>query len=328
MKRNALGIDKIQFATQPPPWLHLRILFALAMYISVAPVLAEHDNEPHPDLLERTRSSVAGSLNYLTEKIDAFFGGDRDYEDSIGSWARINLQTRVREGAAPEYISSVQARIALPRTEGRFNIIIESDADKDLEEGVFSDDPLTAVTDPTYSGGLRYIIKHDDKWYAHADAGIEFSSQIDAFVRGQLRRNYLWDKWRFQAAETVTQYQSARARAVTQIDLEHLLRKDLLFRNRFTVGIRKLPEESDWSFDTSLVQQLDSKQAMQYQYIVRGDYYSPHATNFIFNLRYRRRLQRKWMFLEITPQALYSETDNFVYTPSIFFKLEMLSRKD
>lgn len=216
----------------------------------------------------------------------------------------------------------------MPRTEGRFNIIVESDADKDLEEGVFSDDPLTAVTDPTYSGGLRYIIKHSDKWYAHADAGIEFGSQIDAFVRGQLRRNYLWDKWRFQAAETVTQYQSARASAVTQIDLEYLLRKNLLFRNRFTVGIQKLPEESGWSFDTSLVQQLDSKQGLQYQYIVRGDYYLPHATDFIFNLRYRRRLHRKWMFLEITPQALYSETNNFAYTPSIFFKLEMLFRKN
>lgn len=306
----------------------VHLLATLSICLASNSVLAQDEIKSEPDPLERTRSSVTRSLNYLTRKLDAFFGDNREYEDTIGSWARINLQARVQEKAPTEFNSSVQVRIALPRTESRFNIVIESDANKDLEQGLFSADPVSAVTDPTYSGGLRYIIKHNEKWYAHADAGIQFGAPIDVFMRGRLRRNYKWNSWRFQAAETLTLYQSGRAYAVTQMDLEHLLTGKLLFRNRLSLSVRKAPEESDWSFDTSFIQRLDSVQAMQYQYIVRGNYATLHATDFSFNLRYRRRLQRKWIFLEIIPQALYSETYNFAYTPSIYFKLEMLFRKD
>ncbi len=323
-----LRIAECQLVTHAAQRRYWRILFAMVMLTAATPVLAKHEAEHKPDMLERSRSSVTRSLNYITEKIDAFFGDNRTYEDSVGSWARLNLQTRVQQKASPEYNSSVQVRIALPRTQGRFNVIVESDTSQNLEDGVFSNDPLTAVTDPTYSGGLRYIIRHDDKWYAHADAGIQFGAPIDLFVRGRLRRNYQLKEWRFQVAETVTFYQSARAHAVTQADLEHLLNKNLLFRNRLTLGLRKLPEKSDWSFDTSFIQRLDSKQAIQYQYMVLGNYDTLYVTDFIFNLRYRRNLQRKWMFIEITPQVLYSEINNFAYTPSIYFKLEMLFRKD
>ncbi len=303
------------------------LIFLLSICLASNSALAQHENNTEPDILEKTRSTVTGSLNYLSEKIDSFFGNDRKFDDTIGSWARINLITRVQENAPAEFNALVQARFALPRTESRFNIILESDADNDLEQGIFNDDPLAAITDPVYSGGLRYIIKHSDKWYAHADVGIQFGLPIDVFARGRLRRNLIWDGWRFQAAETVTLYQSGRAHAVTQADLEHLLTKKLLYRNRLSLDIRKVPEDSSWSFDTSVIQRLDSKRAIQYQYIVLGDYDTLHTTDFIFNLRYRRQLQRKWMFIEIIPQALYSEANNFAYTPSIYFKLEMVFRK-
>lgn len=67
-----LGKGKIQFVVHQSSWRHLHILLALVIFAAASPVLAEHENEPKPDLLERTRSSVAGSLNYLSEKIDAF----------------------------------------------------------------------------------------------------------------------------------------------------------------------------------------------------------------------------------------------------------------
>lgn len=304
------------------------LFFTLLICLTSNAVPAQDEKKSEPDPLERTRSSVTRSLNYLTRKLDAFFGDNREYEDTIGSWARINLQARVQEKASTEYNTSVQVRIALPRTENRFNIVIENDANRDLDQGIFSADPVSAVTDPAYSGGLRYIIKHSEKWYAHADGGIQFGAPIDVFTRGRLRRNVKLNGWRFQAAETLTLYQSGRAHAVTQADLEHLLTGKLLFRNRLSLSVRKAPEVSDWSFDTSFIQRLDSVQAMQYQYIVRGDYATLHATDFSVNLRYRRRLQRKWIFIEIIPQALYSEANNFVYTPSIYIKLEMLFRKD
>ncbi|MEE8388402.1 MAG: hypothetical protein V3R65_07495 [Acidiferrobacterales bacterium] len=306
----------------------VHLLAMLIICLDLNAVLAQDENKSEPDPLERTRLSVTYSLNYLTRKLDAFFGDNREYEDTIGSWVKINLQARVQEKASTEFSSAVQVRIALPRTESRFNIVIESDANEDLEQGLFSADPVSAITDPTYSGGLRYIIKHSEKWYAHADAGIQFGAPIDVFTRGRLRRNFKLNSWRFQAAETLTLYQSGRAHAVTQADLEHLLTGKLLFRNRLSLSIRKAPEVSDWSFDASFIQRLDSAQAMQYQYIVRGNYATLHATDFSFNLRYRRRLQHKWIFLEIIPQALYSEANNFAYTPSIYFKLEMLFRKD
>lgn len=100
----------------------------------------------------------------------------------------------MQEKAATKYNTSVQAKIALPRTEGRINIVIESDTNRNLKDRAFSDDPLTAVTDSTYSGGLRYVIQHSDKWYSHVDTGIQFAVPIDLFVCGQLRRNYQWSK--------------------------------------------------------------------------------------------------------------------------------------
>ena len=100
-----------------------RLLSALLIFLTTSFALAEDENKPDPDPLELARSSVTRSLNYLTKILDAFFGDNREFEDSIGSWARVNLQARVQEKTAAEYNSSVQIRIALPRTAARFNIV-------------------------------------------------------------------------------------------------------------------------------------------------------------------------------------------------------------
>lgn len=65
-----------QFTAMPPG---RKLLFPVAglllllVCLTPGPTLAQHENKPDPDLLERTRSSVASSLNYLSEKIDALF---------------------------------------------------------------------------------------------------------------------------------------------------------------------------------------------------------------------------------------------------------------
>lgn len=305
----------------------LQLIMLLVVTLASGSIRAQDKENTDADALEQTRQTVTHALNYLTRKIDAFFSDSREYEDATGSWAKVNLQMRVQENKMAEYVSTVQIKIALPRTENRFNIVVQNDTENELGDGDVSNDPLTAVTDPVYSGGLRYVIKRNEKWYAHISAGIQFSTPIDFFIRGRLRRNFKWGDWRFLVAETATLYQSGRSTTLTHIDLEHLIAKKLLYRNRLIVKIEQAPEVSDWSFDTSLFHRLDSKQAIQYQTIVLGDYDTLRATDFSVNLRYRRQLQRKWIFLEITPQVLFSEINNFTNTSSIYFKLEFLFRK-
>jgi hypothetical protein len=74
-----------------------------------------------------------------------------------------------------------------------------------------------------------------------------------------------------------------------------------------------------------LRQPLDRARALEYEWISS---FQTSPTNILveelFVFRYRQRIWRDWLFLEIDPQFRYPRDRSFVFTPGILFRIEMV----
>lgn len=312
------------------PGYFCRISILMSLFFFLQTACADETDaaeETEPDFLERSQVKTTHGINRLAQMLDSIFGDDREYKKSSNSWVRLNLISKFPQYGVPEYDAPIQVRLALPRTENRFSLVVESESTGSIDESPISGDPLTAVTDPAYRGGLRYIIGENENWYAHTEIGLQFGDPMDAFSRGRVGRNTLWAKWRGRFTGTVSFFQSGRRESTTQYDLDRLISPNLLFRNSAKITFLNTIKDSSWAFGNSFYQRFSERRGLQYQVSVLGKHGPLRASTYNLNLRFRQRLQRKWMFIELTPQVSFDEVNGFAASPALILKYEMLFRK-
>ncbi len=292
---------------------------------TTTPSTTTTDVEASGNLLDKSRTVVTRTINRVARAVDRFFSNSDVYTDTKGNWATLGLGVRIRSDGVKEYTSVVAARLALPNTEKKYNFLVESNQDTTSPTG--ATDPLSAVTAPVYSGGLRYIVTDSKTWHVHLDAGAEFATPVDAFVRGRVRRNFTWKRTQLRMAETLTEYQSGRQHAVTELVVDHLLARYWLWRNALTVQAAHPLSEAYSVLSSSIFHRIDERHAVQLEVLSHGLDDPPRIHEYQLNLRYRIRSEmRDWVFYEIAPQRRYSEDNGFDPVNSIYFGVELQFR--
>ena len=284
-----------------------------------------HDTKESTSLLDKSRNVVARTIDRVARAVDRFFANSDVYTNTEGSWASLGLGVRLRSDGKQEFVSDVEARLALPNTEKKYNLLVESNAT--TPDPISAIDPLSAVTKPVYTGGLRYIVTDSPTWHMHFDAGVEFNTPLDAFVRTRVSRTYTWTGTQLRLAETLTKYQSGRANTLSEVVLDQLLPRKWLWRNSFALKVASPRSESYSLYTSSLFHRIDQRRAIQLQALAYGLDDPARMHEYQFNLRYRIRSKtRDWVFYEIAPQQLYNETNGFQPITSIYLRVDLLFR--
>ena len=315
---------------------------------TTAPAATEENTEEETtalqqdDKIEVARQKVVVGVRKVANKIDTFFAGERIIEESRGNYLRLNLLTRYLDTGQIDFNQNLHAKLVFPNTQKRWNLVIETDTDSDIEGDEFVNDPIGAPGESNYSVGLRYIAREYGDWRLMFDAGMLFVTPVDLFVRGRVRRHTKHNVWATRLAQSLTAYSSERQIATTQIDFDRLLRDDRLFRYSVEINLSNvdaatswvqsasiyaLGSKQGWKQSASIFQRLDSRQAMQYQAGIIGVSTSSIRDYFV-NVRYRRQLDRKWLFFEVTPEYNWLESNNYDPHFAVLFKIEAVFSDD
>lgn len=67
---------------------------------------------------------------------------------------------------------------------------------------------------------------------------------------------------------------------------------------------------------------------MQYQVGMIGNHTPTLVTDYFANARYRRQLNRKWLFIELTPEYRWEVENNFEPRLYLLFKIEAVFKDD
>jgi len=280
------------------------------------------------DMLDWSRDQLADYIEGLNDGIDTFFaetlfGDDVIDDESSGSNGRLFFKSRrVRGEPSVDYQSGVNVKLALPNTNNRFKLLIETEEDDDESK---ESDVLGTTDNVTYATALRFQLARSERWKTTWDNGISWEGEPVPFSRIRTRRIQYFDLWHtrfFQSLYYRTNQgwgEKTSYAAIRPIDLRHH------FRFGLNASYKLDDDYFNLSNSYSIFQELSDKAIMVYRFNISGDTDSIEKVNaYTISTGYRRQLYKNFVFMDFVPEVSWPRDKNFEPTPAISFNLEMI----
>jgi len=286
-------------------------------------------------LLDRPHDILSRRVEAYSRRLDNFFGDPNRAYDSTGSTLQVRSHVTFSKGGEREAKSDVQANISLPNTEERLRIVVQrgveaatqTAAERDIKNATGSAQVAApgAPQDNNYHVGLKALAAQMFGVALSAEAGAKFGRPIDPYVRLRAFRDFNFSQWQIRASETPLWKHSDGYSAASEVNFTRPL--DEIWQLRFTSKAtwRSTTRYFDLAHIGALYYTPDSRTATNFELgaFAPSDR-SLKLAVYSVTLRVRRQIYKDWLYLEVTPQILYQETNGFSATRSLMLNLETL----
>lgn len=307
--------------------LGIALLMPVRLYGAVQAVKPANQTELL-DIADAPREFLSEKFVNFANKIDRFFGGDRNFQESNQSVLQMDI-TRVSGYAGNNKLEfSGRAKLHLPTTEKRLHLLVETDADQNVT-GETKQRKTAVSKKPAGSRKIavaaRYEKEKEERWRFSTDAGVQLRAPLEPFTRARLSYSFLDRDWRKTTTGTVFWFNSIGVGESTQFDMERILSEPMLFRSSSNATWLHNKQNFDLRQDFSIFHTLNDRNALLYQASAFGITHPQAQLNeYVLLLVYRYRLHRDWMFFEISPQLHFPKEMNFRLSPQLNMRIEML----
>jgi hypothetical protein len=302
-----------------------------------------YSQEPLPQVQPPDRfDSMDAPRNYLSDKIanyassiDRYFGGDRHYQDSNQSAIQLSLAKMAGYGGDPKFAFAANVNIALPKTEGRLRLLLETEP----EQNIVPDKYLTTAPTPvdghtvlrdkvvvprSAALAVRYSIPEEAIWHFNVDGGLKFPIPVKPFVRARGSYSAPLGEWRMKSAESVYWFNTLGVGSTTLLDFDRVISAPLLFRASSNATWLKDKSNFDLRQDLSVYHTLNDRTALLYQASAIG-VTNPkfQVSDYVLLVYCRYRMHEKWLFFELSPQLHFPVANNYKVSPALSMRMEI-----
>jgi hypothetical protein len=291
----------------------------------------EHPVLPGDGALTQAHGYVSRNVESLARKIDTFFGAERAFEESSGTYLRARGSIIYRKSGDLDFDGNVRAKLDLPNLKEKLSLVIESDADDNLtqKEQITTGTPKLADTfdNRKAAASLQYVVREERFWDLRLQPGIKLHWPPETFLRLRLRRSQpLSEKWLSRVTLTPGWYDPRG----WELRLRHEFDRDAGGGSLFRVA-----SEATWLLKED--RNLGLLQSFAYAHPLGNRVQMAYETGVTFetdptfwdtayfsSIRYRRNIHRGWVFLELKPQVLFERDNDFKPDPSFALSLEIV----
>lgn len=285
--------------------------------------------------LDRARRAVYQTICGSSVWIDHFFAPDDELplarestygRMSVGGW------WDEREGLDPTV--RLRARIELPAFERKLRLLIGRGSERDIVEqreevgGMQLPDAFRDAEDPVWLLGLGYgdDTELEEGW--ELDAGVRIRMHPDAIARAIYRRDWAAQEDTMARFRQTFFWRASRGLgSTTQATLDHMLGSRFLVRWASAGTVAEDLPGLEWTSAVSLYQDLPRRSWLSYTALVRGRTAAEVGLqDYGLQLRYRRPILRRWLFLELTASGTfprYLESERRSFNPGVGARVEM-----
>ena len=261
--------------------------------------------------------------------LDSFFGDERyDVEDNRSRFKFRYIAFREDERRT-EYRPEIDFRLALPQLKKKTYLMITGDPNEDIvmssSPAVAQGSPIAKPEDRNMTAALQYFFRSTERRSYSVMSGAKFHNGRPILFLGP-RARYLRHlaSWDLRFTEEVLWYNDRGWQSRTRLDLERPF-GGLFFRTSWQGVWNEDKYGYPHSLAFSLLQPLDRNRAVSYEWVNSFQTWpTKELDEVLFVFRYRQRIWRDWLYLEIAPQERYPRDRSFHETPGIMFKLEMI----
>ncbi len=259
-------------------------------------------------LLDRTQRTVHELVDNTTRWFDGFFGQAQLAEGEHVSRGRLTVSGLWDQRDGFDTRFNLRARFALPALQNRARVVLGRGDTDDLVDGTtnegaeglpggFDDD-----RDDDWLIGLGYNRSGDMLRGLDFGAGIRLATPPDPYVNVTYRWYKTWNEsWLLRVRPRVF-WQRQRGTGVTlDSDLDYAVSPTLMLRWANNFAVEDIVEGLGWRSDVIVYQGLSNNKAISYSVFALGETAAEVAIqNVGFELRFRRRLAREWLFIQLS----------------------------
>jgi len=278
------------------------------------------DQDDTEGWLDGTQEWVYETTCRTAAWFDGFFGTGR-YDDRTGNtFGRVGLSGfwDQRDGFDPKL--RFRATFALPSMRERASLMVgKGDENEMIDERSTSYDMVPGnfnrTGDDSFLIGLGYTGRKDRGFKLSVGARIRLPPE--PYIKLRYNKHWTLSKSTMLGLRPVVYWKSEEQFGTTlHVNLDHLLSDHLMLRsaNYGNVAQGEEIEGLEWESSLFLFQALSNRKALTYRLMVLGKTQAEvPLANYGFEFRYRQRVFRKWLFLELLssvtwPQEFRDET--------------------
>jgi hypothetical protein len=259
--------------------------------------------------LDKTNSLVYQTVCGSVAWFDGFFGSKEYDLASSETFGRVGLSTFWDERDGFDNKFRLRARYALPHLRERTSLIIgrgdsrqevteEKDSQVDTVPGSFN-----SVEDDSFLVGLGYSRNQGLKRGLDFGIGAKVRIPPEPYVKTSYRQAWQLDDVSLLRVRPIVYWRSDEGFGSTlNVSIDRLLTQHLMLRwaNSGNISEDEDVEGVEWITGLSLFQDLNDRRAINYRVMLHGETKSDvPIRNYGFEVRYRRRMLRKWLFVEL-----------------------------
>lgn len=286
---------------------------------------------PEPGVLaviDKERDFLSEQIVSYTKSVDRFFGDERYFQENNNSVIQLDLTQTLGSGGAKSFAFAGKAKLDFPAATRRFQFVLESNKEKKTAGDGKTDQPATpqeVAAPEKYAASLRYEKSEESRWHFSSEGGANIQFPIDPFLRTRGSYAIPFGEWRMKVAETLFWFNTSGLGETTQLDMEHVLSEPVLFRATSTATCHETTQICELGQAFTIFHTLNERTALLYQASVIGTGKPKlEETAYVLLTRYRYRMHREWIFLEISPQLSFPRADDFRLNAFLLLRLEFL----
>ena len=268
------------------------------------PFTAE-ESEP---VLDRTQQTVYNVVNGSSKWFDSFFGSSNAQQSENVSQGSLTLGARWDERDGIDPIGRMKARIPLNALRERTRLVLGRGNVDDFVDGNADDaghslpSQFNDFEDDEWLLGVGYSKEGDVSKGFDVDVGVKVTAPLEPYIRTTYRWNYNFNDAVLWQLRPRAFWQSQRGPGISiNSVLDYAVNPAWLLRSWIILSAEEEIDGLGWRNDFIAYQSLTNKTALSYNLFAYGETENDvKLQDYGFELRYRRRVSRDYLFMELS----------------------------
>jgi len=262
--------------------------------------------------------------------LDSFFDDPRFELEENRTRIKLRLENFFDDDLGNDFTTRVNAKIVLPRMKRKAKLIISGDQNEDLQSdsatGSTAAERFSTTDEQNLTTSLQYFFEAAKRHNLSARTGLRWrNDSVQAFISPRYRLLHELDSWAFRLTEEVLWWTDIGWQSKTQFDLERPFGNQWFLR--MTADGFWTEEKNGYFYGLGMLvrQPLSQTRVLEYEW---NNFFitSPihYLEEILLRIRYRQKVWRDWLFLELAPQARFPRQLDYDFTPGILLRLELI----